>query len=502
MTLTIKNILANIAGRVWGVLSAFLFIPLYIKYLGFDSYSIISFTIMIAGIIVVLDSGLTATLSREFARKDKTDDEKIQIYQTLESLFALIIGVAILLMILFSDSIALQVDSKTFVQKEISYFFKIVSVDIGLQLLLRFYQGGLLGLEKQVKANAFMIGWGVVRNALVIVLIYLIPRLDYFFIWQAISTFLFTIFIKYTLDREVYKKRLFNIKPKFQKNVFQQVSNFVGGMFLIAIISVLNTQLDKIVINQILSVENLGYYTLAVSISFVLVLIVNPIATVVLPKFTGYYSQKKLIEAKLLFGKTSKIVSVLIFTFLWIFVFFSEEILWLWTGNEQIVKNVAVIIPVLSAAYAMVALQVIPYYVAIANSYTKLNTTLGVLNILIIIPGYYLGVSKYGMIGAAFVFFITQLCTTIIYLFVINKKYIKDKMNNIVFKQVLFPFVLSLLVVFCVRYCYVETLDKFVIFVWITFALGLALVVNVLVNFHREFNEFSCTIKKKMFKGK
>lgn len=75
-------------------------------------------------------------------------------------------------------------------------------------------------------------------------------------------------------------------------------------------------------------------------------------------------------------------------------------------------------------------------------------------------------------------------------------------MNNIVFKQVLFPFVLSLLVVFCVRYCYVETLDKFVIFVWITFALGLALVVNVLVNFHREFNEFSCTIKKKMFKGK
>jgi hypothetical protein len=41
---------------------------LYIHYLGFESFSIISFTLVIAGLMTVLDA-LTATLSREFAEK-------------------------------------------------------------------------------------------------------------------------------------------------------------------------------------------------------------------------------------------------------------------------------------------------------------------------------------------------------------------------------------------------------------------------------------------------
>lgn len=50
-----KNIFANLIGKFWSLLSGFLFIPLYIKYLGFESYSVISFTLMIAGIMAILD---------------------------------------------------------------------------------------------------------------------------------------------------------------------------------------------------------------------------------------------------------------------------------------------------------------------------------------------------------------------------------------------------------------------------------------------------------------
>ena len=53
-----KNIIANVIGKFWSILSGFLFIPLYIKFLGFESYSIISFTLIIAGIMAVFDAGL------------------------------------------------------------------------------------------------------------------------------------------------------------------------------------------------------------------------------------------------------------------------------------------------------------------------------------------------------------------------------------------------------------------------------------------------------------
>ncbi|MSN82494.1 hypothetical protein D1Y73_05460 [Riemerella anatipestifer] len=499
MYLTIKNILANIIGQAWVILSAFLFIPLYIRHLGFGSYTIISFTILIAGIVVVLDSGLTATLSREFARKDKNDEEKKQTYQTLETLFITIIFIAITLMILFSDNIAANVDSLVYPKKQISYFLKIVSVDIGLQLLFRFYQGGMLGLKKQVKANVYSVVWGVFRNAMVIGIIYYFPRLDYFFVWQTIATILFTVIIKYSLDRAVYKRNKFNVKLSFKKDVFRKVSNFVGGMLLISIISVFNTQLDKFVVNKILSVKNLGFYTLAVSISSALILIVNPIATVVLPRFTGYYSNNNQIEAKSLFYKTSKVVSVLIFSFLSVFIFFSKEILWVWTGNEEIVENTFKVIPILSAAYAMVALQIIPYYVALANGYTKLNNFIGIANIVIIIPGYYWGASEYGMLGVAFVFFMVQLLVTIIYLSIVNKKFINgDILNTIFFKQFFSPLILSLIIVFCVRCLYVESTNRWFVFIWIFLALFLALLVNVVINFTKDFIKLLFVFKQKV----
>ena len=59
-----KNILANIVGKVWSVLSIFIFIPLYIRILGIEEFSIISFGILLTSITALLDSGLTSTLSR------------------------------------------------------------------------------------------------------------------------------------------------------------------------------------------------------------------------------------------------------------------------------------------------------------------------------------------------------------------------------------------------------------------------------------------------------
>ena len=46
-----RNIVANIVGRCWSILSNFLFVPLYIQFLGIESYSIISLTLVIAGLM-------------------------------------------------------------------------------------------------------------------------------------------------------------------------------------------------------------------------------------------------------------------------------------------------------------------------------------------------------------------------------------------------------------------------------------------------------------------
>ena len=75
---------------------------------------------------------------------------------------------------------------------------------------------------------------------------------------------------------------------KFDKQVLKTVGKFAGGMMLMAIISSLNTQIDKLVISKILSLKEFGYYSLAGIFSQVPVLIITPIAVAVLPRMVKY----------------------------------------------------------------------------------------------------------------------------------------------------------------------------------------------------------------------
>jgi len=444
-----KNIFANLIGKFWSLLSGFLFIPLYIKYLGFESYSVISFTLMIAGIMAILDGGLTATLSREFARKDSDQKEKIKIYKNLETLYFLITTICICTIFLLSRIIAEKwARVEGFTEDQIILFLRIISIEIGFQLLFRFYIGGFLGMEKHVQANAFQVAWGIFRNGFVIILLLYFPTLEMFFLWQTVCTIFFSILIKIFLDKIILKKITFNINLKLEKLVLLKIWKFAAGMMLIALVAALNTQLDKLAISKLLSIENLGYYTLAISVSQVLIIIVNPISTALLPRFTSHFSANENEQARTLYLKSGVLVSILIFSLMMVMSFFGKEIVWIWTGEKKLAIQTHHLIPILSLAYSMYALQPLPYVIAISNGYTKLNNILGILSLVVTLPGYFYFTSNYGLIGAASIFCCVQVISTVVYFFFINKKFIKCNIFTLYWKQFILPSLTAGIIVF------------------------------------------------------
>lgn len=445
-----KNIIANFIGRFWSILSNFLFIPLYIHYLGFESYSIISFTLIIAGLMAVLDAGLTSTLSREFARFPNNNKEKILIFKTLESSYFILIGISVTIVFSLSGFIANNwLNLSTFSPDKVSLFLKIISFDVGFQLLFRFYMGGLLGLEKQVKANLFQVGWGVLRNGLVVIAILIVPTLEMFFVWQTISTIIFAVLIGLSLRKELSNHYKIGFQFKIEKSVFKSVWHFAGGMLLISLVASLNTQMDKLAISKLLPVESLGYYTLAVSLSMGIVVLINPISTATLPRFTALYSDKKNNEATALYSKINLVVSILVFSIMANMIFFSKELIWLWTSNIKIAYNVSIYLPYMAFSFAMLALQMIPFNIAIANGYTKLNNILGTLSLLVTLPGYWFVTNYFGAIGAAVLYSIVQAVFTIIYIHIINKKFMNfEGLKFLYIKQIVFPLIISLFVAF------------------------------------------------------
>lgn len=444
-----KNIIANVIGKFWSVFSGFLFIPLYIKYLGFESYSVISFTLIVAGIMAVLDAGLTATLSREFARKDQEISEKLRVFRTLETCYFIIIIFIVTTIFFFSDYIAINwLNLKMIDPLRVSLFIKIVGFETGFQMLLRFYMGGVLGFEKQVKANVFQIGWGMLRNGLVIIALYFIPSLEVFFIWQMISTIIFTIIMRFFLLKILNVNSNFRIVPVLERKVFLKIWRFAGGMLLISLIASLNTQMDKLIISKLLDINTLGYYTLAISIAMGIHILVSPISVALLPRFTALYSNGERKLATELYEKINLFIAILLFSCLGTIIFHGKNVIWIWTGDLSLATKAGVFLPILSVSFVMLALATIPYDIAIANGYTKLNNVLGIISLFVTLPGYYIATTMYGGIGAAMVFCCVQTIITFIYLYLINKKFMQINVFELLVKKILYPCIISI----CIAY--------------------------------------------------
>lgn len=497
-----KNIFANVIGRFWSILSNFLFIPLYIRYLGFESYAIISYSLVIAGLMAILDVGLTATLSREFSRIDNSLFEKNRIFRTLETIYFIIIGLCILCVFCLSTFIAeYGLNLKTVRPEIVSYLIEIISFDIGFQLLLRFYSGGLLGLEKQVKANVYQVGWGVLRNGLVVIAIIFVPTLEVFFVWQAVSTLIFVIVFRLSLNKELTGKYKFDLVLRIEKTVFKKIWRFAGGMLLISLVAALNTQMDKMAISTLLPIESLGYYTLAVSLATGILIVVNPISIALLPRFTALYSSGNTVEASKLYNKVNLIVAILVFSIMANMAFFAKELIWIWTGNMKLAEQAFVFIPIISFSFAMLSLATIPYNIAIANGYTKLNYVLGLISLIITLPSYWFITKIYGALGAAVVSCIVQTFITLIYIYVVNVKFLNGKkVSDLFLKQMLFPLILAVLVAFGFSFMpsYVEK-SRVIGFVWIGSATIFTIVISSILLFSKDEK---IKIKNSIFKLK
>ena len=106
-----KNISAIFLSNVWSALLILLLTPLYIDFLGIESYGLIGFYISWLALLGILDNGISATASREIAWLSARTNERKKIpnlIRTLEVMYwgiVLIIGVVILVGItLFGSS--------------------------------------------------------------------------------------------------------------------------------------------------------------------------------------------------------------------------------------------------------------------------------------------------------------------------------------------------------------------------------------------------------------
>ena len=334
MNLLKKNAAVNFVGKVWSSLIAILFVPIYIDFIGIEAYGLVGIFLSLLAFASILDLGLSISLNKELARMsiqlEKNAQEMKNLVRTLEIVFWI-------LAILIAGIIALAaplltkywLSPKILSEEQVFQAIVIMGIAIACQWPFTLYSGGLMGLQQQVKQNIILFIFSTLRAVGAILVLWLVsPTIQAFFIWQTLVSIIQTVTAGMVLKKCL---PISKATSRFTFTLLRKIWRFAAGVTLITIMAILLTQMDKIILSKMLSLETFGYYTLATLVASSVALLASPIQVAVFPRFSQLVSKGDEKELARLYHVSCQWVSLAVIPVAALIALFSEDILLLWT---------------------------------------------------------------------------------------------------------------------------------------------------------------------------
>jgi O-antigen/teichoic acid export membrane protein len=381
------------------------FLPLYIKYLGVESYGLIGFYAVLQTWLTLFDMGITQTLNREMARFSAGVHTPQSVHDLLRSLeiIAVVLALAMFLFVwLPSAYISTHwLNAQKLSSSEIASAVTLMGFVIALRFVEGIYKGALLGLQEQVTVNVVGVLIATLRNGgVLVVLAWYASTIKVFFVWQALSSIVSLTVLTYLVYKTLPKP---NNRPKFSIRAVKEVWRFASGMLSITFLALLLTQIDKVLLSKLISLESYGYYTLAATVSGSLAIVATPITQAIYPIMVEYVAQQKHKELIDLYHQGAQLISVLIAPAVLMLVFFGKDIIYLWSGNINLATKVAPVLFPLALGSYLNALMWMPYQLQLAHGWTNFAIKVNVIAVTLLVPTIFLVTPIYGAIGAAWV---------------------------------------------------------------------------------------------------
>lgn len=476
------HLLANFVGRGWSALMGLAFVPLYIKFMGIEAYGLIGFYVVLQGALQILDFGLTPTMNREMARysvQPEKADEARNLVRTLEVGYW-VIGVAVGAVVLAAAPFIAThwINASAIPTGVVQQAVVSMGVLVVLQWPLSFYQGGLLGLQRQVLLNGLQIIMTTLRSGGAVLILWLVsPTITAFFSWQTVISAVHVALITLFLWRSLPPS---GRAPRFDPSLIRNIWRFAAGMSGITVSALILTQLDKVILSKLLSLENFGYYMLAFSIANGLAVIVGSVFNAIFPRFSALVAMGAEGALKQLYHRSSQMMAVLLVPVTAVLVLFSYDILLLWTGNAEIAHNVAPIVSVLVIGTALNGLMYVPYALQLAHGWTKLGLFITIALIITLVPAIFFMTTHYGAVGAATVWVMLNSIYMLIGVPLTHRRLLKGEARRWFGEDIGLPLVGSVAIAVLSRALFVSPTSPITAMVTISTVLLGAMVVAVL----------------------
>lgn len=270
------------------------------------------------------------------------------------------------------------------------------------------YRGSIQGLQRQVWLSGAQSVLATMRwGGAVIVLAWMEASIEAFFLWQGFVSVLSVTILAHIKTYGYLPPTGRN--ARFDFVAISRISRFAGGMALTTFLALLLTQIDKLALSNLVSLEEFGHYTLAASVASALALLVTPISTAVYPRLTELVTRTEHETLVTTYHRASQWLAAAVVPAGLAIAAFAEPLLLAWTGNAAISQNTAPILALLALGTMLNGMMYLPHMLQLAHGWTGFINGVNMVAVLFIVPAVLWSVPRFGATGAAWAWLVLNV---------------------------------------------------------------------------------------------
>lgn len=398
-----RNIAASYASQLYVSLLGLLVLPVYLRYLGPEAYGLVGFFVLLQAWFMVLDLGLTPTVSREMARQRGgalSARDFRRLYRALALIFA---GIAVLgggALVASAGMVATRwLDVEALDPASVADALRVMAVCVALRWWCGLFRGVVSGSERlvwlgtynAVTATARFLGvlpWMAWRGA----------TIEAFFTWQlavGLAEFAWIGAKALTLLPRVEAGAIgWSFAP------VRPLLRFALSIAFTSSVWVLVTQSDRLILSGVLSLSEYGYFTLAVLVASGILLVSGPVSAAVLPRLSRLHAEHRHDEMLGVYRRTTQLVAVIAGAASITLACVPFDVVHAWTGDLAVARKSGAILRLYAIGNGLLALAAFPYYLQYARGDLRWHVAGNVLTLVLLVPAIVIAARGGGAVGA------------------------------------------------------------------------------------------------------
>lgn len=397
-----KNILYNLAGQGILLILGFIAVKYIFKQLGGEALGIIYFALMMNAILAAtLELGITFSTVREVSCHSRDDPEYIRQFIKTASLFYWLSYIVFALLIYFvAPFIAGHwIHIKNIDEQATILILRIIGIAALTSLPRVLYASIFRGLERMEFNNAIDVTTSILQQLGIVLIIFfgggVLPVVS----WIAISFLFSTVCYIFILSKYFFPLKTFI--PQYFPSVVKRNLNYTSKMTSVSILSIIQTQADKLIISKLLPISFVGYYSIVYTGLAKTSIIADSVAHAVFPSFSALFKKNNHSYLNSQYWKFQDFISL--FTIpLFALIPFIAIPLFSYIFNAEIAQKLFLPLIFLSLGFYMHNTVLVPSFFSIAVGKPEISVKTNLLALFVVLPVTILLILLFGLAGAGF----------------------------------------------------------------------------------------------------